>query len=141
MSATFVLLPSEAACRAVSRALWALAVPQSRADFSTTTQFALPWCKHPARDDWALTIPAGWELLINPQTAAHLVNDGFGMRTELQNVLSARVSNWNNLRTLLQNRASGTRRLVLSDDLLPQLLPALVRTQAQMDADNWFPVI
>lgn len=95
--------------------------------------------KHPTQDAWALIVPQSWEMRINARTAAHLAADDFGMRAELQALLGSHCTNWDALHAKLLDRASGTRQIDLSADLLPELLPEMVRIKAQMDADGWFP--
>jgi hypothetical protein len=136
----FVILPNEAKARAVSLVVSRLAFPLSQRNARLMGDDAFSVVTH-ADGRAALVIPEGWTFhtstLLRPQMDDPLDVEGVkaAMAAHLPQVLIDGLSTLSQLQTVFRDAQA-----INMDDILPLVDPALVKTQAEMDAAGWFPV-
>jgi hypothetical protein len=136
---TYVILPDAEKAKAISKVVSQLALPLSQRDFRLMNDDAFSVVTH-ADGRAALVIPKGWTFhasaLLRSQMDDPLDVEGVkaAMATHLPQVLVDGLTTLSQLQTVFRGAQT-----INMDDILPLVNPALVKTQAQMDAAGWFP--
>jgi hypothetical protein len=137
----FLILSNEAKARAVSLVVSRLAFPLSQRNARLMGDDAFSVVTH-ADGRAALVIPEGWTFhtsaLLRPQIDDPLDVEGVkaAMAAHLPQVLIDGLSTLSQLQTVFRGAQA-----INMDDILPLVDPALVKAQAEMDADGWFPTM
>jgi hypothetical protein len=108
--------------QAMSAALWALAVPTA----TGTTRYAVGWIIHPQSGDVALSIPDTYTQRVAPDADIAAFVSALPIPQQEQDELAA----------VLEAARDSTLTVA---ELLPPTLQANALTDAEADAQGWFP--
>lgn len=138
----YVLLPDEAACRDLSRALYRISRPVTVADEERDTLYLFMWFRHPTTGAWAMMFDDVFVYPRHPDVPMMLTapGDPFGSQAMMQSLFLPIAANGAaSLQALMTYIL--THETIDTAMVLPHVNPALIRTQAEMDADGWFPPV
>ena len=140
MTMHYILLADEPTCRDLSRAMYRLSRPEHLSNVQTDTLYVFPWHQHPTTGAWAMAFDGQFQYPRHPDVPMMLTapGDPYGSQALMQTLfLPIAADGANSLQALLA--------YILANDvidtamILPLVDPALVKTQAEMDAAGWFP--
>jgi hypothetical protein len=138
---SYVLLSSETECKDLSRALWRLRRPEPVAEAAgDQTLYLFGWHKHPTLNQWALRFDEQYQYPRHPDVPMMLTapGDPYGSQALMQSLfLPIAADGANSLQALLAYILAND--VIDTGEILPLVDPALVKTQAQMEAAGWFP--
>ena len=138
----YIHLSSKQTCQDLSRALWRIArpAPVAEAD-SDVSQYLFGWHKHPTLGQWALAFDESYQYARHPDVPMMLTapGDPYGSQALMQSLfLPIAADGVTSLQALTQYILDN--EIIDTAMILPHVNPALVKTQAEMDSDGWFPV-
>jgi hypothetical protein len=136
----YILLSNEQTCRDLSRALWRLCRPAPIAA-GEDAQYLFGWHQHPTSNEWAMRFDEQYQYPRHPDVPGMLTASGdpYGSQALMQTLfLPIAADGVTSLQALTQYILDN--EIIDTAMVLPLVDPALVKTQAEMDADGWFPV-
>lgn len=137
----YVLLSDEQTCQHLSRALWRLCRPAPIAA-GEGTQYLFGWHKHPTSNEWAMRFDEQYQYPRHADVPMMLTapGDPYGSQALMQGLfLPIAADGENSLQALLAYILAND--VIDTAQVLPLVDPALVKTQAQMEAAGWFPTM
>ena len=135
----YILLSDEATCRDMSRALYRLQVPEA-VSAGHCTLYLFGWHRHPTTGAWAMAFDDACQYPRHPDVPMMLTapGDPYGSQALMQTLfLPIAADGVTSLQALLAYILAND--VIDAGEILPLVDPALVKTQAEMDADGWFP--
>jgi len=137
----YILLSSEQTCADLSRALYRISAPE-HLSIGSGTLYLFPWIQHPVNGSWALNFDDAYQYqkhwAVNDMLTAP--GDPYGSQALMQTLfLPIAADGTNSLQALLSYILAND--VIDTGEILPLVDPELVKTQAEMDADGWFPVL
>jgi hypothetical protein len=137
----YILLSSEQTCADLSRALYRISAPE-HLSIGSGTLYLFPWIQHPFSSAWAMQFddayqyPKHWA--VNDMLTAP--GDPYGSQAMMQTLFLPIAANGAaSLQALLAYILANS--VIDTAEILPLVDPALVKTQAEMDAAGWFPTM
>jgi hypothetical protein len=139
----FVLLSTEDQCKELSAALHYLSRPRHIQDQDGDgPSYLFPWFRHPGSGLHALAFYDDYQYRKHPDVNMMLTapGDPYGSQALMQSLfLPIAADGANSLQALLAYILAND--VIDTGEILPLVDPVLVKTQAEMDADGWFPVL
>jgi hypothetical protein len=135
----YILLSSEQTCTDLSRALYRISAPE-HLSIGSGTLYLFPWIQHPVNESWALKFDDAYQYqkhwAVNDMLTAP--GDPYGSQALMQTLfLPIAADGAASLQALLAYILA--HDVIDTAQILPLVDPALVKTQAEMDAAGWFP--
>ena len=137
----YVLLADKPTCMDLSRAMYRLGRPEHLSNALTDTLYLFGWHKHPTRNEWAMAFDDAYQYPRHPDVPGMLTapGDPYGSQALMQTLfLPIAADGAASLQALTQYILDND--VIDTGEILPLVNPALVKTQAEMDSDGWFPV-